>query len=926
MKDDMSDGSEHQITYRRLMSFYELTQRMHSEYDLQGLLEFVMDRALSLTGAQRGLLLLNDDHERSMHHVAVARGAVLPVSAWQNMEYVSSSVIKDVLDHAELRLVRDLHIEQHHQRHSPLPGVEVRSVLAVPLKTENQLMGLVYLDHAFPDRFNQDDADFLSAFASQAVLAVNRALQHQRQIEELTRLNELSRSVVQVLDLDEVLTRIVTEATRMLHVETGSVLLLNEDGTELTFATSISNGHRVVIPTRLKVNQGVAGRVARTGIPACVSAVSHDPDWFGEVETGFVTHSLLCVPLHRQGRILGVLQVLNKRGSQGFGPSDSALLSAFATSATIAIENARLFREARQADQMRSLNRVALALSSSLDLDTILSTGLEQALRMTQSEAGCLTVITRMADDDAGGNVRSVHAGLSPNPVLAAQQVEVCDHCLSVVLEDMVDEALMISRDNVQSLIRLPDGIAALTLTPLQVGGPAGGVLVIMRSSFPVYSPEDVNLLNSIARIIDLAVQNATHYNQAHAQTRHLMYLNEIGSALTRSLDLTHVLQVIIEGVNALLQTERTSVFLIDKETNELVLRYSNEGPTDIRLPAPWQGIAGWVANHDIPALVNDPYSDPRHLREIAHTIGYEAHSILCVPLKVEGRVIGVVEALNRAGKRPFTLYHEALLTELTQWAAIALHNAHLFDERVRAYEHLSAEQQRRITAEARGAMAAVVLDMAHTMNNIIGAIRVWALTLEQLPHVTLQSDSALQIIGHIRRNAEEALDLIRTMRGPLEQATIAPTDTHLCLEHALQSCWCPEHIQIDVDRDLSLPLVNANAARLEAVFQNIISNAIQALGSKAGTISIATRRTDYGQAEITIHDDGPGIAPEVQAQLFTPGVSSQEGRLGIGLWLVETFIRQFGGQIAWHSSVETGTTFIITLPAFGKKRQREDT
>ena len=160
----------------------------------------------------------------------------------------------------------------------------------------------------------------------------------------------------------------------------------------------------------------------------------------------------------------------------------------------------------------------------------------------------------------------------------------------------------------------------------------------------------------------------------------HLTYLNEVGSAMIRSLDLAHVLQVIIEGVNALLETERTSVFLIDSDTNELVLRYTTEGDADIRLPAPWQGIAGWVATYDQPALVNDTLSDPRYLRQIALETGYEANSILCVPLKVEGQMIGVIEVLNKTGDQQFNHYHQVLLTDLTQWAAIALHNARLFD------------------------------------------------------------------------------------------------------------------------------------------------------------------------------------------------------------------------------------------------------
>jgi signal transduction histidine kinase len=378
-----------------------------------------------------------------------------------------------------------------------------------------------------------------------------------------------------------------------------------------------------------------------------------------------------------------------------------------------------------------------------------------------------------------------------------------------------------------------------------------------------------------------------------------------------------------MEGVNALLGTERTSVFLIDEETSELVLRYSNEGNAEIRLPAPWQGIAGWVATHDMPTLVNDAPNDPRHLRQFALDTGYEAHSILCVPLRVEARVIGVVQVLNKTNDEPFTVHHQQLLMDLTQWAAIALQNARLFDERVRAYQHLEAEQERRIAAETRGAMATVVLDMAHTMNNIIGAIRAWALTLEQTP--TPPPDLSRQLVGSIRQNAEEAIDLIRTLRGPLEQPAIEPTSVPACLGRALQSCWCPDAIQVTITHSPDMPLVSANAPRLEAVFQNLLANAIQALADKPGTIEVYTSRTEAGWAAISIHDTGPGIAPELQERLFTPGVSNKQGRLGIGLWLVDTFIQQFGGHIRWTSAAGEGTTFTITLPPAAAQSAEEE-
>jgi GAF domain-containing protein/anti-sigma regulatory factor (Ser/Thr protein kinase) len=748
-------------------------------------------------------------------------------------------------------------------------------------------------------------------------MAIHRAQQHQRQVNELTLLNELSRSVVQVLDLEEVLTRIVNEAIRMLNVETGSVLLLDEAASELFFATSVSAGRRQEISTRLRRDQGVAGWVVTHREAACISEVTQDPRWFGEVETGFATRSLLCVPLQIDGRVLGVLQALNKKSPDGFDRGDIARLSAFAASATIAIENARLFQEARQARQLRALNELALSLSSTLDLNTILNLSLEKSLLMLGAEAG---MISLQVDQPANPDFIHLSRGLSEQPALPELEQQVLDRLSALIMQGGIDKVLLLDKTHPQNFAEEVDlaaaGIKALAFAPITIGHKVNGALTMMRTTSASFSEEEVNLLVSITHIIGLASQNAIHYNQVGTQAMHLTYLNEVGSALTRSLDLAHVLKVIIAGVNTLLETERTSVFLIDTETNELVLRYSTDGEANIRLPAPWQGIAGWVATHDQPALVNDTMTDPRHLRQLAIEIGYEAHSILCVPLKVEGQVIGVLEVLNKTGGQQFNYYHQVLLTELTKWAAIALHNARLFDERGQAYQRLAAEQQRRVAAETRGAMAAIILDMAHTMNNVIGAIRVWATRLERTAQTNPQVSLAKfkNELRRMRENTEEAIRLISTMTDPLEEAALAPTDVHDCLAKAIQSCWWPEDVHLERDYGRDVPLVRANAKRLEAVFHNLLSNAIQILTRRGGTIRLTTRWTSPGQVEIVVTDDGPGIPPELQDRVFNPGVSGKEGGLGLGLWLVETFVHQFDGQIEFTTSPETGTAFTITL------------
>jgi two-component system nitrogen regulation sensor histidine kinase GlnL len=152
-------------------------------------------------------------------------------------------------------------------------------------------------------------------------------------------------------------------------------------------------------------------------------------------------------------------------------------------------------------------------------------------------------------------------------------------------------------------------------------------------------------------------------------------------------------------------------------------------------------------------------------------------------------------------------------------------------------------------------------------------------------------------------------------MTGPLEQVEAASVDVHACLLAAAQSCWWPENVQLTTQFGADLPPVRANAERLEAVFHNLLSNAIQAMTPRGGCITVTTALNGIDQVEIRLADDGPGIPESLRERVFNPGVSGKNGSLGIGLWLVETFIHQFEGRIDFVSS-PAGTTFTILLPA----------
>jgi sigma-B regulation protein RsbU (phosphoserine phosphatase) len=162
---------------------------------------------------------------------------------------------------------------------------------------------------------------------------------------------EASRKVNSTLDLEELLDIILEMALRMVDGERGTVFLVDDAAGELWTKTSraVADGARVTI--RLPIGKGISGTVAATGDTINIPDAYLDPRVSPEFDrtTGFRTRAILCMPLrNKDGKIIGVFQLLNKRGGEAFTADDAAFLDALSVHAALAIENARLVAQERE--------------------------------------------------------------------------------------------------------------------------------------------------------------------------------------------------------------------------------------------------------------------------------------------------------------------------------------------------------------------------------------------------------------------------------------------------------------------------------------------------------------------------------------------------------------------------------------------------
>ncbi|MBI2267143.1 MAG: response regulator [Armatimonadetes bacterium] len=181
--------------------------------------------------------------------------------------------------------------------------------------------------------------------------------------------------------------------------------------------------------------------------------------------------------------------------------------------------------------------------------------------------------------------------------------------------------------------------------------------------------------------------------------------LNLVASAISSVMEVQPLLEMIMGKSKEVMSAEASSLMLLDETGRELVFNVATgekgEALREVRLKV-GLGIAGWVAQTGDPLLVPDAYQDSRFNRDVDKKTGFRTRSILCVPLKIQDRILGVVQVINSKEKESFDSEDLQTFTSFAHHAAIGIENARLYQEiRRKADElHQALERERWLTIQ----------------------------------------------------------------------------------------------------------------------------------------------------------------------------------------------------------------------------------
>ena len=157
----------------------------------------------------------------------------------------------------------------------------------------------------------------------------------------------------------------------------------------------------------------------------------------------------------------------------------------------------------------------------------------------------------------------------------------------------------------------------------------------------------------------------------------HLQHLLLASKAISSTLDLQETLRLVIQVTAELTASKVASILLLtpDKETLNFVATSDSQSLVGVSVPV-GNSVAGWVVTHNQPQILDNVEQDQRHYAEIKNTIGWVPESMLAVPLRHKGEVIGALEAINKKDGTIYNQYDLALAQALASQAAVAIANA----------------------------------------------------------------------------------------------------------------------------------------------------------------------------------------------------------------------------------------------------------
>ena len=715
-----------------------------SNFDLQTVLETLIKSAVELCGANRGSIFLREGDVFPLKAASSTTPEFLQYWAANPAKAGRGSATSRVIASGKVEIIPDVLDEPDIKMPSGSLS-RIRAALGVPMLRNDKVEGVLVLTRPEPGPFTKSQIDLVQTFADQAMIAIENArlfdevqtktadlqesLQHQTATSEV--LEVISRSPG---ELNPVFQTILASATNICDAQFGLLVLYEDDGFRCASMFNLPPAFAETFSRNPVINPppiDPLGRLIATLQLVHVVDVKQEPAYLTNfppivelVELGGA-RTLLLVPMLREKSLVGVIAIF-RQTVHAFSDKQIDLVTSFGSQAVIAIENARLLNETKEALERQTATADILRVISQSPTDV-----------RPVFDAIVLTAV-RLFRCDLAFFLRCHGATFSQAALVGSEGSRMVPDLTPVPIDPDTNfpSRAIVSKKNLQlpdwSTIDLPEherhirekyGINSSLFLPLLRAGECVGLLALARKRASIFGESEISLAESFRDQALIAIENTRLFNETQEalerQTATADILKVIASSPT---DAQPVFEAIAERSKRLVDALSTTVFRLEDGVMHLKAFTSTDPEADATLqsmfPAPLSNFS-WgeaISSGEIHRVV-DTELEIEAMRELARLRGFR--SMLFVPLLRDRKPIGVI-AVTREEPGPFIEHHVQQLQTFADQAVIAIENVRLFDEvQARTEDLRESLQQQTATADVLKVISRSAFDLKSVLTTL---------------------------------------------------------------------------------------------------------------------------------------------------------------------------------------------------------------
>lgn len=535
-----------------------------------------------------------------------------------------------------------------------------------------------------------------SAFLRFASAIISGLVENIRLAKALTSANDASQrrlsEVAAIYDIGQamddpdhrrVLDLVVEKAAAVMDAQTCSLMLRDRIDGSLVIEASFGLAEDIVNGARAALGEGIAGQVLQSGEPMLITDVASDPRFGQRVTSRPEVSGSLCVPLKNEDGVPdGVLSIRRHSPKPAFTQDDLRLFGVFATHASLAISNARLYaRLDRKVYEMATISDVMRAINSTLDLDRVLDQIVESITEVVGFDRCCVYLL----DPQSNELIAGARKGYAESESLA-DRIKIGEGVVGLAAREQIP---IFSHGRSAEPDKVGSGGDFLA-APIMVRDQCIGVVVVdnCAQNRPI-EPESVELLATFVSQAGIALENARLYEAMEEKYAEMNVLYEHSRGISAAYGLENAADTLVRAVEKVVKCDGAAVLLLDTKRGHLKLQAFSGGMA--RSSDQIAGLAAEVKSanlvRDLQAPVGLAWDSAERTdgpnAGLLNSLAPAKSNLMLSPLIAEDTTVGVL-ALYRSRSLAFAGSELKLISILTSHAAIVLKNAISYEQKMR--------------------------------------------------------------------------------------------------------------------------------------------------------------------------------------------------------------------------------------------------